>query len=694
METIELDGIRIRPADNSLDVGGRLVHLEPKVMAVLEVLLEHPDAVVPRQRLMDRVWAERVVGEEVLTRCISELRTALGDDARKPRFIQTVPKKGYRLIQAPRVPRQIRHGGRYRLAAAASIVVTVTSAAMLGWWASRPDEPTRIAVLPFTADADDGHLGSGITEELINTFVTLPELRVTSRTAAFAAPREADLKQAGERLSVDAVLAGNLNRSKAGLRLSVQLVDVETGDHLWSDTLEGPATTLYSMEDQIVVGVSQALGLPMEPPIRVARTTMNIDALDLYLLGRHHWHERTPEGLARAVRYFREAIDADPSMAEAYSGLADAYLLQANYDDRDEASAIALAEPLIDQALALNPELADAYASRGILLQKQGDFAGAESALASAVSLDPSHVMAHMWRGNAALAMGRLSTAYEYYRTAFGLDPQHPAVAHNYVNTLIELGRYDEARNILASRIASDRAMVGLSAQLALESGDWRQASGLAEAMVQDPVGAELLRWRLEVQRGDLAAAEVQLNAAIDRAPEDERVYLAALEHRTLAPGVAQFDELLASWEARDGISDKVRLMTRAWLAIARVRQGDPQSAIAELAGVLAEVGDSYPPFRMKLMSHLLTALEGTGRRAAYDRWRVDALAAVQRFVDSGWASFEFEVERGYLLAAAGDAAGAAASFRAADLVGDLSTVRLSGDPRIHNEADLLKDFI
>lgn len=694
METIELDGVGIRPEENSLCVNGRLIHLEPKVMAVLEVLLEHADTVVSRQTLMDRVWADRVVGEEVLTRCISELRTALGDDARKPRFIQTVPKKGYRLLQTPALPRTGNLPAWRRWAVAAAVVLTLTAASGLGWWLTQPAAPARIAVLPFTTGPADDHLGSGVSEELINTLVSNPALRVTSRAAAFAERLETDPKRLGERLGVDAVLTGSLRRSDTGIRMSAQLVEASTGDHLWADSFDGPVAALYAMQDAIVLAVSRTLGAPPAAPLRVARTSTNIDALDLYFLGRHHWHERTPEGLARAEVYFRQAIEADPSIAEAYSGLADAYLLQANYDDRDPASAIALAEPLIERALTLNPELADAHASRGILLQKRGDFAAAEAALGRAISLKPDHVMAHMWRGNAVLALGRLSEAFECYRTAFVLDPRHPAVAHNYVNTLIELGRYQEARDILAARLVSEEAMRRLSAQLALQSGDWNAAGGIAEAMVEDPVGAELLRWRLELGRGNLASAETHLALAIGQAPDDERVYLALLEHRTENPDVARFDTLLSSWQNREDVAEKVRLMARAWSAIERVRDGHPGTAATELAGVLVEFGDAtYPPFRMKLMSHLLTALEETGQREAYDRWRTDALAAVERFVAGGWASFDFQVERGFLLAAAGDAAGAVASFRAADLVGNVSAARISSDPRI-NDADLFKDFI
>lgn len=691
-EVLDLDGIEVRPAENAIVVSGREIHLEPKIMAVLQELMARPDEVVTRTHLMETVWAGRVVGEEALTRCISELRSALGDSASRPEFIQTVPKKGYRLLKTPAVPRPDPY--RRRFAALVATIVLSLTAALALWSANTGDDPRRIAVLPFEADPADTHLGAGVAEELMNTLVGIPELRVSSRTAAFADRGETDPKEIGAELDVDALLTGGIRRTETGFRLSVQLVDVDSGDHLWTDTFEGPESTLYAMQDEVIAAVADSLALRLSAPLKVARATTDIDALDFYLLGRHHWHERSPDSLDRAVHYFQQAIDSDPAMSEAYSGLADAYLLQTSYDNRSSESAIALAEPLIDEALSLDPQSADAHASRGILLQKRSDFSGAEAALARAVALNPYHSMAHMWRGNAVMAMGRLTDAFEHYAAAFALDPQHPAVTHNYVQTMIELGRYEEARAILDSRSLEERSIRHMSAQLALQAGDYAGAEAIAAAMADDPVGAELLRWRLEVQRQRLSRAESHLARAARSAPEDERVYLAALEHRTLAPGAHSFAGVFDHWADREDLSPKIGLMSRAWEAIDRVRRGEHLPASTELIALLHEFDEKYAPFQLKLLSHLLISLEASSQVAAYDRWRNDALTAMTDFLDAGWASFEFQLERGYLLAAAGEAQAAAECFRAAGLMGDLSHLRLSGDPRTAEAEALLADLI
>ncbi|MEJ2090371.1 MAG: tetratricopeptide repeat protein, partial [Gammaproteobacteria bacterium] len=311
------------------------------------------------------------------------------------------------------------------------------------------------------------------------------------------------------------------------------------------------------------------------------------------------------------------------------------------------------------------------------------------------VALNPNHTMAHMWRGNAVLAQGRLREAFGHYEAAFALDPQHPAVTHNYLDTLIELGEHDRAWAVLSNRRADD-TLAEMAAHLALVRADFTEVERLADGLTDDPVTAALLRWRLEVTRQNFVSAESHLAAAARSAPDDERVYLAALEHQTLVPGAMQFHGVLSHWQDGTRLSDKGRLMARAWQAIGQVKRGEMRAAAEALVDILSNLDEVYPPLRMKLVSHLLVALEHSGQQAAYEHWRRAALAEIPDYVSSGWASWEFQVERGYLLAAAGETDRAMESFRAAGRLGDVSTLRLSGDPRIHDDVgtDALADFI
>jgi DNA-binding winged helix-turn-helix (wHTH) protein len=307
MAAIRLGGsVEAWPTQHRLNVDGKPVHVEPKVMAVCLMLLERPGDVVTRAELMDSVWAGRVVGEEVLTRCISELRSALGDKASNPQFIETVPKQGYRLLVVPEIesssaPR--RH--LLRAIAAAAVAVITIAATISGWMSSLPTEPTRIAVLPFLASEADSHFGAGVAEELMNTLVGLPGLRVTSRTSAFAENPGSDPKVIGEHLDVDTLLTGTLRRDADEVRLSARLVDVASGDHLWADTFAGPVSTLYAMQDQVIEAVTGTLGISLDQPLKVARTTTDINARDLYSFDRDHWPEQTPAGLGTGGCLFR-----------------------------------------------------------------------------------------------------------------------------------------------------------------------------------------------------------------------------------------------------------------------------------------------------------------------------------------------------------------------------------------------------
>ena len=158
----------------------------------------------------------------------------------------------------------------------------------------------------------------------------------------------------------------------------------------------------------MVASVVSVLDIDLKSPLRVVRPTNNLDALELYLLGRHHWHQRTASSLDRAIDYFSRALDRDPSLALAHSGLADAYLLKASYGDLSKKEAQVLAVPSIERALELDPELADARASLGVMRLYEGSLELAEASLVEATQLNPYHTMALMWLGNVLQEQGRI----------------------------------------------------------------------------------------------------------------------------------------------------------------------------------------------------------------------------------------------------------------------------------------------
>jgi len=713
MNGFRIGSVTAWPSRNTLEIDGTEQHVEPKVMALLVVLAEHAGDVVARQALLDRVWAGTVVGEEALTRCVSELRAALGDRAARPEYIQTVPKRGYRLLQAPEplAPAPKDGAGRWRwpLAAAVLAAVAVALVLLLGPAAAPP--PRSIAVLPLQSasnarDGDHGnYFGEGLSAGIFDALLSVPELRVSSRTRSFAQDPSADARAVGERLGVETVLRGSLVRAEDELRVAVQLVEVASGEALWSERFQGSPEELFAIQDEVVAAVARTLDIPLLAPKRVARPTQNIAAYDFYLLGRHYWQMRTPDSLARAVEYFKEAIAVDPEVAEAHSGLADAYLLQYAYGDRTHEEALALAGDAIDQALALDPELADAHASRGIWHQHQRHFEDAEQALQRATELDPNHTMAHMWLGNAVLSQGRIADAHQHYERACALDPQHPVVVQNYFHAQRQIGDYAGARQTLRDYgDGAPPAVLQQAAGMAIERGDWTRAQALIAGLDGSPTAAALLRWQLAWTRGDRAAALDVLETARQLAPGDVELYLAELEHHARRGALDAFEAARQdAGEARfdraamaDG--DKLARLERVWQGLLHARADQPAEAVPLLIEFIEDDASIMylPAFQLMVYGHLLASCQRLGDREAFDHWRRRAERWLERVDGQGWASFEFRLQRAAYLAVAGDTEGALADLRNAANLGVLLRGELNRDPRLATlrDAGLLDEFV
>ena len=702
MKPFQIADVRVWPERNCVRVNGREVHLEPKVMALLLILAKRPDEVVSRQELLDEVWTRTVVGEEVLTRCVSELRAALGDQASAPTFVQTVPKCGYRLLHTPQpVASKYSVVQLTRKPALGALLVVMASTVAWFWYViDGSTTPFRIAVVPFLEQGSPNYFGEGLAEEILNTLVTIPDLQVASRTSSFSLDPERDPQAIGQALSVDAVLIGTLARHQDQLQVAVQLFDVDSGLVLWAKTYEGQHADLFGIQDEVVASVVSVLDIDLKSPLRVVRPTSNLDALELYLLGRHHWHQRTASSLDRAIDYFSQALDRDPSLALAHSGLADAYLLKASYGDLSKKEAQVLAVPSIERALELDPDLADARASLGIMRLYEGSLELAEASLVEATQLNPYHTMALMWLGNVLQEQGRISDAHDPYSRAYALDPEHPTIAENFVNSLLLRGDNAQAREVLAGARQS-LGLVKLAAMTALEQGDWERASAIAETLKSEgeELAAHLILWRLYTKRSEwlLAADELKISETI--APESVDVYLTALEHLALTEEYGVLLAKIANWSgvnpAESDKEHKVSVIEQAWRGIALARGGRFEEAATLLRNVLgdsagadgqpATLHDGYPPFRLMIVGYLLTALESMDDQTELERWRTQGLKWLAETTASGWGSFDYRLQEAYFLSAAGHVEQSLAAFSEVTKLGVFPRQALQRDPRAAN---------
>ena len=315
----------VRPSLNTVSRNGASFHLQPKAMEVLVSLARQPGEVLPKDQLLKTVWADTFVTDDVLIRSISELRRVFEDDAREPKVIQTIPKRGYRLL-APVTYLDV------------AIANAGTGVEVRNRYVNRRDAKTinSLVVLPFAnASGDPGaeYLSEGITEAIINHLSRLSRLRVVPRNTAFRyKAREIDLANLRLELSVDAVVTGRVTQRGENLVVCSELVDLATDAQLWGHRYNRQLSEIFAVQEEIAAEVSEALRLQLtgEEKQRLSRQhTQNREAYLLYLKGRYHWARRTGDSLKRALPYFNRAIQKDPGYALAYAGLAEGSILLA-----------------------------------------------------------------------------------------------------------------------------------------------------------------------------------------------------------------------------------------------------------------------------------------------------------------------------------------------------------------------------
>jgi TolB-like protein/Flp pilus assembly protein TadD len=431
----------VQPSLDAITRDGATVHLEPKVMEVLVCLAQHPGEPILKETLLKAVWPDTFVTDDVLTRSISELRRAFEDDARESTVIQTIPKRGYRLlapvtfvkgtIATPGVQEAVRLPDRSRRDAK-----TINS----------------LVVLPFTnasGDPDAEYLSEGITEAIINHLSQLSKLRVVPRNTAFRyKKREADAASLMRELGVDAVVTGRVVQRGESLVVCSELVDLASEAQLWGERYNRQLSEIFSVQEEIAAQVSEALRLQLtgEEKQRLSRQhTHNREAYLLYLKGRYHCARRTGEDIKRAPSYFQRAIQEDPGYALAYAGLAEGSILLTWTDVCSPSEGIEEAKRAARKAVEIDPGLADGYTALGFVSACDRDWATVELAFRQAIQLNPGSSLAHTWYAVSLTAMGRSDEAIALIREAQQIDPLSLVVLHHAAWVHYYARRYDEA---------------------------------------------------------------------------------------------------------------------------------------------------------------------------------------------------------------------------------------------------------
>jgi len=364
-----------------------------------------------------------------------------------------------------------------------------------------------IAILPFVAfsnDPNDEYFADGMVEELLNLLAKIPKLQVTARTSSFAYKGVSNktITEIGKELGVDTILEGSIRRSDTTnqIRVTAQLIKASTGEHLWSQTYDREYKNIFQIQDEIATSVvdkmTQTL-LGTTTHTKFLSETTNVEAMIANGKGQSELSHRTALSIKKALEHFTLATTIDNQYARAYVGIADANLLLALYGDLSRDTANRNAEEAINKALAINNQLAAAYASQGLLFSKM-DVKNAELSFQKAIKLNENYAMAHMWYGSLLKWQGKKQLAHQHFEKAFELDPKSSVAAFNVAWGFYEAGEENKAMTFFSHIIANDPYYPGaynLVGQILSDRGRLDESSKMfTRALDVDPKNKEALK--------------------------------------------------------------------------------------------------------------------------------------------------------------------------------------------------------
>jgi TolB-like protein/Flp pilus assembly protein TadD len=367
---------------------------------VLRLLLERPLEIVTREELQQRIWPKGTFVDYDLSlkKAVNRIREVLGDSAESPRFIETIPRQGYRFI---------------------------------GNIESETPRFHSLAVLPLenlSHDPEQEYFAEGLTEALTTTLAKIGDLRVVSRTSAmvYKGVRK-PLREIAHELGVDKMVEGSVLRVGRRVRITAQLIDAEGEAHLWAESYERDLRNVLALQSDVARAIAREVQIkltPQEETQLAEAGPVDPEAYEAYLKGRYHWNRRTQEGHGKAVHYFQHAIARDPAFAAALSGLADCLSGLGSFGIVAPDDGCAKARVLALQAVRMDRSLGEAHASLAwATVWYEYDFKTAEREFERAIELNPRYATAHSWFGFYLGLMGRFEEAFTELKRAIRLDP-------------------------------------------------------------------------------------------------------------------------------------------------------------------------------------------------------------------------------------------------------------------------------
>lgn len=490
--------------------GGKEAHLSGKAFALLELLLQRRPNAVKHAEIIRHLWPDTFVSPSNLATLVQEIRNALGDDARRPRFVKTIFAYGYAFIGEDDDAHE---------SAAATLSV---------------------AVLPFSLADDAQYVADGITDSLINALAEDPELRVMARSTVFRF-KHSNLtpQQIGQELRVDAVVAADIRRHGDHVTVAAELVSAGDGARLWGERYERKASDLIGLEDDVAKGIGRALQLDRAPRQTSAAGKRRDEAHALYLRGQYALNQRSAASIRSAADDFRQAMAVDPHYAPPYAALADTFTLAARYVEVPTAELAECARQSAEKALELDPSLPEAHVSMASVHDTcDWSWPAAEREYQQAIALRPGDALAHQWYALLLTRLGRAGEAAAQMQLALRLDPLSPRLNLAAANIHYYAGGYAEAANACAKALALDPEFPFAHLQMALILIQQERAADARAALERSGASAAAIAARavLCARTGDAAQAEAVIPQLATRGADYElAVVAAALRRNDLA---------------------------------------------------------------------------------------------------------------------------------------------------------------
>jgi TolB-like protein/DNA-binding winged helix-turn-helix (wHTH) protein/Flp pilus assembly protein TadD len=651
----------IEPARNLVSKNDEVHSLEPRIMDVLCVLASEPGEVLTRDSLIERVWHVEYGADESLTRAIGVLRKTFRDAGEDAEYIETIPKRGYRLTQAVTtleapLPHAVpmtgnpddrgRKGLFAGLAAAALII-----AAFAGYFALSPDnKPTpaetnanlgadeseviSIAVLPFddfSEAKDQEYFANGISEELLNVLARVDGLRVASRTSAFTfKDHEAKIGEIADVLNVGHILVGSVRKSGTTLRISAQLIDTSNDQQVWSQTYDRPlsAENLFEIQDTIAHAIVGELKgeLPIDATFESSRPT-SLEAYELYMRSRYQSNKRLPDPLRASVVGFKQAIELDPEFAPAYSALGETYIFLWAYAGADRTEMNEMAAPYLARALELAPDSAEVLTSAAA---NEPNLEKAILLAERAIAANANYAPAYHRSGRLLITAGRHEQALATLQKGRALDPLSAIILTNIFTLQKDMGAREAAlRTAKDNMKLNPHAPFGYIqvATLKIDEGDYQGAHAmLKDAQVLNPIDTATTRLLSSIYT-QVGLFDHAL-AVANRRPEERAFALIASGDAEAARKIANTEayetgqiyyrlgDFSKAYPTLRRLADRLNLIDRLidrrkaalLAAVTEVYQREGDAQADHMLAKLAELTEGKDPSEFSLPHHFTTS--------------------------------------------------------------------------------------